>query len=176
MRLVLLFLMVLFLSVPAFAQEGKIAGVVNECNPVLNGDWYCRSAQTRRYSHLNFSLQTDGSGVPRLVKRDGGACRDCHDDMTTYIADGRRHTTWDGIPYAASCNHRTKTEGRKIFRIAQQSDSGTAGIKEYWIRPNGSMVIAGFSGTMDNWDVRNSDRPATQPNWYYLCVKNNGQY
>ena len=175
MRLAVLFLMILFLSAPAFAQDSKIAGAVNECNPVLNGDWYCRRARSGKYWHLNLSLQTDGNGVPRLVQKNG-ACRGCYRNIRTYIADGRRHADEVGVSYAASCNHRTKTKGHKIFRIAYRLDAGKVGMEEYWIRSNGSMVIADFGGTMDGWDVRNSDRPATQPNWYSLCVKNNGEY
>ncbi len=148
----------------------EAAGAANVCSPVLNGEWICRNAQNGELSRENLSLETDGSGATRLVKRWGGASRGSHDMKATYVADGRRRVNEEGDDYAASCNHRTKTQGNKIFRIAEQFTSGRAGMKEYVIMDDGRMLIGGFGGTMDGWDVKNSDRPP-EPDWYYVCAK-----
>ena len=158
---------------PAWSENPplrKIADTVSECSPVLNGDWICQSAQSGRRSHMNLSLKTDGGGVARLVKRYGGACRGCHYYKTIYVADGRRHVDEEGLSYAASCNHRTKTKGYKIFRIAYRLPPGKVRIQEYVIMDDGRMVYGGFFGTMDGWDVKNSDRPP-EPDGYSICAK-----
>ncbi len=170
MRLIVFFLMVLFLSTPALAQDQKRGYPVNECNPVLNGDWLCRNAQSGRHSHKTLSLKIDGNGVERLVFESGGSCRGCHTGSDSYLADGRRHVNEVGMKYAASCNHRTKTKGHKIFRIAARGNEGSLIIMEYWIMSDGRMVTARFRGTMDGWDVKNSDREA-QPFNYDICAK-----
>ncbi len=148
----------------------EAAGAANKCNPALNGDWMCRNAQTGKHNHLALSLKIDGGGAELLVVGDDGACRGCHTSPYSFLADGRRHRNESGIEYAASCNHRTKTRGHKIFRIALQLDSGKAVIEEYWIMSDGRIVIARFRGTMDGWDVKNSDREA-QPYSYDICAK-----
>ena len=179
MRLAVLFLMVLFLSAPAFAQDEKREYPVPECDPRLSGDWLCKHAKAKgeRLVPINLSLETNSNGVTRLTRGVGGKlfchnghCVDEHDSWENYVADGRRHATWDGISYASSCNHRTKTKGHKVFRIAYRLDAGKVGIREYFIMSDGRMAIARFFGTMDGWDVKNSDRPRETSD-YSICIR-----
>ena len=170
MRLVPFFLMVLFLSTPVLAQDQKRGYPVNECNPVLNGDWFCQNAKTGKRRHITLSLETDGSGAERLVVGNDGASRGSHTSPLNYLADGRRHRDKYDIEYAASCNHRTKTRGHKIFRIAFRNSLGRVKIIEYVIMHDGRMLIGGFWGTMDGWDVKNSSRPP-EPDSYSICAK-----
>lgn len=147
----------------------EAAGAADKCSPVLNGDWFCQNAKTGKRRHLTLSLETDGSGAERLVVGSDGASRGSHTPIS-YLADGRRHRNANGFEYAASCNHRTKTRGYKIFRIAFRHSPGRVRIAEYVIMHDGRMVHAGFWGTMDRWDVKNSSRPP-EPDDYSMCAK-----
>lgn len=156
-------------------RRDRPAGAANECNPEMTGEWICTD-QFRERRRLNLSLQTDASGAVRLVKRWGGAfCGwDCHHTQETFVADGKFRHNERNRPYAASCNHRTKTKGYKIFRMAQRG-VGKIYIEEYVVLEDGRLVFGRFvNGTrMDGHDVENSSRPP-RPDYWELCVRDAG--
>ena len=168
----------------AFAGErrdrpaGQIAGAVSECNSEMAGEWVCTNMNRQR-ERLNLSLHTDANGVTRLVKRWGGVfCGGpCHHSQETFVADGKFRHSEINRPYAASCNHRTKPSGYKIFRIAMRLDAyGKIYINEYIVRKDGVLLFGSFrNGTrMDGHDVVNSYRPS-RPDYWEICVRDDGR-
>ncbi len=153
----------------------QIASAANECNPEMAGEWICTD-QFRDRRRLNLSLHTDASGAARLIKRWGGAlCGwDCHHIQETFVADGKFRRSEQNRPYAASCNHRTKTHGYKIFRMAGRSE-GKILIEDYIVGSDGRLAFGRFvDGTrMDGHDVENSSRPA-RPDYWEICVRDAG--
>ena len=169
MRLVPFFLMVLFLSTPALAQDGKRGYPVNECNPEMVGDRLCKLGTAQQLWKISLSVGADG--LTRMTKQWGGLCTDCHDsDMKeVHIVDGKRHMGNGGMFYSASCNHRTRNKGYKVYRYARRF-KGKIYISEYIVLGDGRLVFASFvnGARMEGYDVANSSH-TRKPDYVTLC-------
>ena len=172
MRIVVFFLMVLFLSTPAFAQGEKRGYPVNECNPEMVGDWLCDLKGSGSKELWKISLSVGADGLTRMTKQRGWSCTDCHDSALdeVQIVDGKRHMDEGGTPYAASCNHRTRNKGYKVYRFARRFKSKIY-IHEYIVWGDGRLVFASFENgaRMDGWDVANSSHTRKPDRGITLC-------
>ena len=168
-----------FFEGTAFAGErrDRPAGAANECNPEMTGEWICTEKGGGR-KRMNLSLRTDANGVATLTHRWGGAfCGGpCHHQQETFVADGKRRLHDGGWYYAASCNHRTKTKGYKIFRYAFRNlVNKKVVINEYVVLEDGRLIFGSFhkGNRMDGYDVENSSRPP-QPDYWEICSRDDG--